>query len=319
VNEQPDVTAVVLNYNGRPLLEVILPSLASQSYRRFEVLVVDNGSRDDSMSYLSEHWPDVEVVTIPDNIGVAAALNRGVAGARREFVALLNNDLELEPDWLEAMRAGLDRHPEAAAVACKLRSYQDRERLDGAGDVLTRSLTAYRRGHGELDHGQYDSEQEVFAATAGGGLYRAAVLAQVGPFDESFFAYYEDVDWGLRAQLAGLRSWYIPTAVAYHMGSHTTGGDSNPYYYEIHRRNTLAVLIKDVPARVLLRNAHSILHHHALGLVYSARAGMLRVHLRAIFRALRAAPGWLRARRRILGSRAIDARDFDRFLGAPEG
>jgi hypothetical protein len=223
-------------------------------------------------------------------VGVAAALNVAVRAARGEFVALLNNDIELESDWLEQLVAALDRHSEASALAGKTLNYWRRDELDGAGDVFSRAATAHRRGLGEPDKGQYDQE--------------------------SFFAYLEDADWGLRAQLAGYRAWYVPSAVAYHMGGRTTGGDASPFYYAVLRRNTIAVLIKDVPLRFVYRNAPHIARHHILGLVDSARQGRLRDHLRALAGVLRHGPGWLRARRTILDRSRIDLADFDRLVSA---
>ncbi len=308
-------TAVVLNYNGRHLLDVILPSLAAQRYRNFATIVVDNGSKDDSCAYLAERWPEVEVVSIPENVGVAAALNRGVEAARGEFVALLNNDLELAPDWVGEMVAGLTRHPDAASVACKLRSYHDRARLDGTGDILTRGLVAFPRGRGELDEGQYDNEEEILTPTAGAALYRAAAFARVGLFDESFWAYFEDVDWGLRAQLAGLRSWYVPSAVAYHMGGATTGGDRNPFYLALHQRNRIGLMVKDLPLSVLMRNAPAILREYPYTFVYGVRQRMLRVYLRGWVSAVWCLPGWLRARRHIQGGRRVPVSRLRELLG----
>jgi len=314
-SRMPRVSAAVLNYNGRALLEVILPSLAAQEYSDFEVVVVDNGSTDDSADYLREHWPQVRMVSAgAANIGVAAALNLAVRSCDGELVALLNNDLELAPSWLAELVQALDRHPQAGTAACKLMRYDRREELDGAGNIFTRSATGLQRGQGQPDRGQFDREEEVFAPTAGAALYRAETLAEVGPFDESFGAYFEDVDWGLRAQLLDQRCWYAPAAVAYHMGSATTRGDADPLYYELQRRNTLALLIKDVPGRFIVRNLHHIVFHHALSLAYSVRAGMLTVHLRALRSLLRAAPGWRAERRRILGARRIELREFDRFV-----
>jgi GT2 family glycosyltransferase len=309
------VTCVVLNYDGRHLLEAILASLAAQTYAPFDVLVVDNGSRDDSRAYLAKRWPAVGVVAIPHNVGVAAALNRGVAGARGEYVALLNNDLELEPDWLAEMVAGLRRHPEAASVACKLRRYHDRARLDGTGDVLTRALLVFARGSGELDEGQYDREEEILAPTAGAALYRASAFARVGLFDESFWAYFEDVDWGLRAQLAGLRSWYVPTAVAYHIGGATTGGDRDPFYLTLHQRNRIALMVKDLPLAVLLGSLPAILREQAGTFVHGVKNRALAPYLRAWLGAARLLPRWLRARRRIQGGREIPMSRMRELLG----
>jgi GT2 family glycosyltransferase len=312
--EPPPVTAVILNYNGRALLEIILPSLATQHYPNMSTVVVDNGSVDDSLEYLAERWPDIEVIAIPDNVGVAAALNRGVRAASGEFVALLNNDLELEPDWLREMVAGLTRHPEAASVACKLRSYHDRARIDGTGDVLTRWLACFPRGRGELDERQFEKEEETLTATAGAALYRLSAFAEVGLFDESFWAYFEDVDWGLRAQLAGLRSWYVPNAVAYHMGGATTGGDRDPFYAVLHERNRIGLMIKDLPLSVLRRNARVILIDQTLSLVYAVRKRKLRVYFRARLGVLWHLPGWLAQRWRIQSGRRVPASRIQELL-----
>jgi GT2 family glycosyltransferase len=308
------LSAVVLSYNGRALLAVVLPSLERQTQPAQELIVVDNGSTDGTREWLAENWPRVKVVHLPRNIGVAAALNRGVAAATGEYVALLNNDLELTPEWLAEMAAGLDRHPEAASVACKLLGYHDRARLDGAGDILTRRLVAFRRGSGELDAGQYDREEEILTPSAGAALYRASAFVRVGPFDESFWAYFEDVDWGLRAQLAGLRSWYVPSAVAYHMGGATTGGDTNPFYLVLHHRNRIGLMAKDLPLSVLLHNAPAILREQAGTFVHGARNGTLRLYLRAWLGAITRLPGWLRDRRRIQRQRRVPASRVSELL-----
>jgi GT2 family glycosyltransferase len=312
----PQVSAAVLNYNGRELLDVVIPSLLAQTYRDFEAILVDDGSSDGSVEYARARWPELRVVADGRNVGVAAALNVAVHVSSGELVALLNNDLELEPRWLEELVAALDRHPQAATASGKLLRYDERTVIDSAGDLFMRSGMAFGRGAGQVDRGQFGREDEVFAPTAGAGLYRAAALADVGPFDESFFAYLEDVDWGLRAQLAGYRSVYVPAAVAYHMGSRTTGGDANPRFFALLRRNTIAVLIKDVPLRFLVRNAHVIAGNHLLALAYSARQGEAWPHVKAWGAAVRAAPRWRRARREILGARRIPLRDFDRFVSA---
>jgi GT2 family glycosyltransferase len=314
VSTEPGVTAVVLNYCGRRLLEVVLPSLVAQTYEALEIVVVDDASTDDSLAYLAREWPRVRVVANPVNVGVSAALNLAVDASTTPLVALLNSDLELEPDWTSEMVRALIQTPDAASAACKLRNYHRRAELDGAGDLITTRGTARSRGQGEEDSGQFDRPESVVAPTAGAALYRRDAFGLVGPFDETFRAYYEDVDWGLRAQLAGLRCVYVPSAVAYHMGSATTGGTGNPVVYGLLRRNHVAVVVKDFPASVLLRHLPGILHHQLGGLVLSARTGRLGLHLRALGDAAVALPGWLRSRRRIQGTRRLAPRDFDRLL-----
>jgi GT2 family glycosyltransferase len=312
----PAVTVAILNYNGRELLEIVLPSLAAQEYRDFETVVVDDCSTDDSLEYLRTSWPQIRVVGAGTrNVGVAAALNVAVGSARGELLALLNNDIELDPRWLGEMVGALERHPDASSAACKLLNYWRRDELDCAGDVLAVDGKAHGRGHGEHDWGQYDSEEEVLSPTAGAALYRRAAFDEVGLFDESFTAYFEDVDWGLRAQLGGWRSWYVPSAIAYHMGSATTNGLQNPLYYSLQRRNWIGLLVKDMPASLLLRHSPIIARRQLGGIYDSARRGMLVPHLRAVAGALRRLPGWLRARARIQRGRRISTARLRAMLG----
>jgi len=311
VNGEPAVSAVILNYDGRRLLEVILASLASQTRPAEEIVVVDNGSRDDSREYLAGAWPQARVVAIPENVGVAAALNRGVQAAANDVVVLLNNDIELAPDWLEQMLAALERHPLAGSIACKLRNFYRREELDGAGDVIHRSGAATKRGNGIRDDGRYDREERVLAPTGGAGLYRAAALADAGPFDESFYAYFEDADWGLRAQALGYECWYAPAAVGYHMEGRTTGGARNPTYYALQWRNSIGLMVKNLPARWFARNAVAIVRHQGAGLLAGARRGLLRAHLRGLRDALPALPGWLRQRRALARRRRLAPRAYE--------
>lgn len=315
-NPSPSMVSVaVLNYNGRHLLEVVLPSLAAQNYRDFEIMVVDDCSTDGSVAYLREQHPEVRVVsTGAANVGVAAALNIAVRAAQSELVALLNNDIELDPDWLGELVAALERHPEASSASCKLLNYWRRDELDGAGDIFTRAGIAGRRGHGEPDRGQYDRGEYVFAPTAGAALYRSTALAAVGPFDESFYAYFEDADWGMRAQLLSHRCRYVPSAIAYHMGSATTGGELDPRYLLLLRRNLLALLLKDMPLAFLLRNAPRIAWAQLHLLARSARAGGLAVHMQALVDLFRGAPHWLRARREIQRRRVIDGAELEQLV-----
>src|SRR5882757_1610613 len=132
--EAPLLTVAVLSYDGRRLLEVILPSLARQRFRDFEVVVVDNGSRDGTVVWLSESWPDVQLVSLPDNVGVTAALNVCARAGHGELVGLFNNDVEVDPDCLGELVAALVEHPEASWAGGKLMDFEDCSVIDGAGD-----------------------------------------------------------------------------------------------------------------------------------------------------------------------------------------
>ncbi|MGI8557466.1 MAG: glycosyltransferase family 2 protein [Solirubrobacteraceae bacterium] len=290
--------AIVLSYDGLELLEAMLPSLLAQRGVEFSVLLVDNGSSDGTEAAT---WPaGIQVLRIERNIGVAAALNRGLesVGAACEYIALLNNDVELEPDWLARLGATLDAFPQAASATGKTLDYHARDTIDAAGDTLMWSGAATHRGIGERDVGQYDEPAAVFCPCAGVAVFRRSAFDVVGGFDEDFFAYQEDVDWGLRAQLAGFTARYEPSAVAYHMGGATTGRDQRRYGL-LQRRNQILVPLKSFPLRALLRHAPKIVSYQAGWVVAAAHEGMLPEQLRALWAAILATPRTLRKRRGI--------------------
>jgi GT2 family glycosyltransferase len=309
------VTATVLTYNGRALLEVVLPSLAAQRFRDFKTVVVDNGSTDDTLQWLREHWPEVEVVAVSENIGVTAALNVCLRAGDGEFVALLNNDVELDRGCLEQLVAGLDAHPEAGSAAAKLIDFYDRGVIDGAGDIYGWSGEATRRGKGARDVGQFDDPGPIFGACGGAALYRRSALRVVREFDEQLFALCEDVDWSFRAQLLGYSCRYVPTAVAYHMGSATIGQGLTDFMLYHSWRNGIWVAVKNYPLSAQVRHGHRLLLSQAHTLVWAIQTHRVGIFMRAWRDALRGMPAILRKRRDIQRSRRVGLRELERVIG----
>ena len=301
-----DVTLAILNYNGRALLAGLLPTVAAQTASGFRVHVIDNGSTDESRDWLAREWPQVTVVAIPENIGVTRALNRGVQSATTRYVALLNNDLELEPRWLEEMRGALEAHPSAGSADCKLLNFHRRGEIDGAGDLIARTGECSKRGFGEQDRGQFDRPGAILCASGGAALYRREAFDRVGLFDEDFGAYFEDADWGLRAQLCGYACRYVPTAVAFHMGSATTSRD-RPAYAHLFSRNSALMLAKCLPAGSIVRLGPLLVAYQLKWLVASAVRGQLVAHLRGWGQAVALLPSTLRKRRDVQRRRTISA------------
>jgi len=312
----PLLSVAVLSYNGRHLLQVVLPSLARQSFRDFEVIVVDNGSRDDTVSWLGEHWPEVEIVSLPENVGVTPALNVCARAGRGELIGVFNNDLELDPACLGELAAALREHREAGWAGGKLIDFYRRDVIDGAGDVFTWVGSGSRRGHGERDRGQYDEPQAIFGACGGAAVYRRSALEAVGPFDEDFVAFYEDIDWDFRAQLAGFSCRYVPTAVAYHMGSATLGGGLTDFTRFQLWRNTLWIVAKDVPAGALVRHAHELALGQLTNLAVAWWDGKLDIWLAVWRDALRALPRVLRKRRAVQARRRVGLRELEAAIGS---
>ncbi len=306
----PRVTVLVPNYNGAGMLGGLIASLLVQSFGDYRLIVLDDGSSDGSEAYIRRMWPAVEVMHEATNRGFAATVNRGVRAAASEYVAIVNTDVELEPDWLELLVATLDRHPDAASATGKTLAYHDRHRLDGAGNQLRWSGCATRRGWGVLDRGQYNQPGEVISACAGFALYRLTAFEAIGLFDEALIAYYEDVDWGIRAQLAGFSCRYEPRAVAYHVGSATHGLDRT--YLRLQRRNQLLVTLKCYPLSALAMRWPQILLGQLVLLGRGVRDGTAGLQLLGLTDAVRAAPRFLAKRREVkpvsrVGRQRLDA------------
>jgi len=302
---EPRLTVALTNHNGQSLLETMLPSLSAQTLTGFATIVVDDASDDDSVAFLRERWPQVRVIELRARVGVTGAMNAALEAASSELVGLFNNDMELEPQCLAQLVAALDRHPEAGSATPKMLDFADRSIIDGAGDELNWRGGGRRRGHGERDNGQYDVAEEVFAPCGGAAVYRRDALDAVGGFDEAYFAYYEDIDWGFRAQLAGFRCRYVPTAVLYHRGSATLGRGMTDFNSYQLWRNPIWLIAKCYPAAALMRHAPQLLRGQLGNLLTAVRERKLGVWARAMRDAARGLPAALRKRRELQRTRAI--------------
>jgi len=296
---------VVPNWNGESGLRRCLDSLRGQSAKA-HVVVVDNGSVDGSVALVEGEFPEVELVRLPENTGFAGGVNVGFrlaieAGA--EYVAAFNNDATAERDWLRELVAHLDRHPEVGIAACKLLT-ADGERLDSTGDFYTDWGLPFPRGRDETDLDAYDESTEIFAGSGGASLYRVSMLEQVGPFDEKFFAYYEDVDLGFRAQMAGWKVAYVPPARAHHdIGA--TSGRLHGFATCQTFRNLPMLLLKNVPRRHLWRVGWRCLLVQTMFFGRAAQRGEGWPALKGTASFIRLLPRVLGDRRRIQARRVL--------------
>jgi GT2 family glycosyltransferase len=299
----PAISLVIPNWNGRKWLPGCLAAIARQDRGPDEVIVVDNGSGDESVAYLRSEHPGIRVLELQHNTGFAHAANRGLESASGEFVALVNTDVVLAPDWLRRMTDALVGHPEAASVACKMLELDDPRRVYDAGDVLRRDGACEQRGRFGLDDGRWEEPGEVFGACAGAALYRRAAVLSAGGFDERYFAYLEDVDLALRLRLAGWRCRYEP-AVARHAGEGSSDQLAGGHLYLV-ARNTLILVAKAFPVRWL-----PLVAYRQAGWAWHAmREGRLGWQLRGLVAALPMVPRALRDRRELLGSACVPVED----------
>jgi hypothetical protein len=288
----PRSAAVVIPcWNGRRWLDGCLESVLAQTRRPDDVTVVDNGSRDGSPDHVREHFPGVRVLELGRNTGFAGAANAGLRATESDFVALVNTDVRLEPDWLERACAALDAAPQAASVATKMLDLADRSLVYDTGDILRRDGACEQRGRFELDDARFDRPGEVFGACAGAALYRRGPVLELGGFEERFFLYLEDADLALRLRLAGWTCVYEP-AVALHAGEGSGGPPERPVHAWA-ERNTLLLVARAFPWRWL-----PLVTWRQAGWAWHAlRDRRLGSHLRGAAAALPLLPAMWRERR----------------------
>jgi GT2 family glycosyltransferase len=240
------VSVIVVNWNGRHHLARCLPSLQAQTYRDFEMVVVDNGSTDDSVTWLAREYPKARILRNPSNLGFAAANNQAFRATESPYLVTLNNDTEAATDWLAELVAAVESDAIVGMVASQMLLAHAPSTIDSAGIQVDWTGTAWQRRHGEPAD-KASGFEEVFGPCAGAALYRRSMLSEIGLFDETFFAYYEDVDLAWRAQNAGWRCIYAPQARVFHIHSATGGQDPTRKRYLIGRNKTWT-LLKNYPA-----------------------------------------------------------------------
>jgi GT2 family glycosyltransferase len=241
------ITAIVPVWNGRELLERLLASVEAQTEAAAELLVVDNGSTDGAPELARERG--ARVIPMGRNAGFAAAVNRGIRESRGEWIAVLNSDVELAPDYfarlLGAGSAG------AWFATGKILAEGSSQRIDATFDALCRGGTAWRVGNGRADGPEFSLARRIWSAPWTAALFRAELFQQVGFLEESFESYLEDVDFGLRCAAQSFAGQYVPEALAWHRGSATLGR-WHPETVRRMARNQLLLLARHYPRRLLV-------------------------------------------------------------------
>lgn len=315
----PRLSIVIANYNGAKLLQRCLESIRRQTFEDFEVVVVDNGSSDDSVRMLRE-WSDPRVRLIEEtrNLGFAGGNNVAIEATEADLILLLNNDTEISDAFLQELVDGADAFPDYSSFACKVLIDSSRDHVDSVGLLFYPDGICRSRGWLEPDDGRFDRPEEVLAPCGCAALFRRSCLADTGLFDETYFAYLEDLDLGIRARLLGHRCVYIPTSPVYHVKSSTTGKHSREKAFYV-ERNRIWNAIRLLPLSLLLLSPfYTFLRYACQGfaaLTYRGVSGsftrdyshlkLLGILLRAYLSAFRRLPRQLRARRRIQKGRKL--------------
>jgi GT2 family glycosyltransferase len=260
------VSVVVVNWNRRELLRSCLQSLASQTHPSFEVIVIDNGSDDQSSELVKTLEPvypvPLRLISNPNNRGFCAANNQGFAASQAELVALLNNDAEADPHWLDALESVIRSNDDVGMAASKILVWEDPARIDKVGHLIYPDGQNRGRGTGQLDQGQFDRVEETLWPDGCAAMYRRAMLDEIGGFDEEFFAYADDAELGLRGRIAGWTCLFAPGAVVRHHRGATLGLGSARRLTLI-ERNRVLLAVKLFPWNLLWLN----------GVYYATRIG----------------------------------------------
>jgi len=249
---RPLVSVIVLNFNGRIYLRRVLRSLLAQTYAALDIVVVDNGSRDGSPAIVEREFADprLRLLRLRRNRGFSAGNNAGIRAARGAYVMLLNNDVDLDPTCIERLVAAAERRGRFGALAPKILWFYRPEYIESVGTMCTPDGTGFNHGVGHVDVGQFDAGEQVFGACFAAAFFRREAFDEVGLLDESYFMYYEDVDWNFRANRRGLPIYTVPEARVFHVHSGTlrhTGAARKTYYLT---RNRLRFCLLNMPSTV---------------------------------------------------------------------
>lgn len=257
-----DVSVIIPNYNGENFIANCLDSMMVQSFSEFgqmEIIVVDDCSTDSSVNIIKA-YKNVTLLENPINSGFDKSVNQGILASQGKYCLLLNNDVVAEPDFVKYLYLHIDDNPQVFSVSSKMIRYYERDKLDDTGDFYNILGWGYKRGDGQSVNA-HNKPTAIFSTCAGAGIYRRSVLAEIGLFDEAFFAYMEDVDISYRALINGYKNRYEPNAICYHIGSATTaeGQKYSPFKVQISARNNIYVAYKNMPLIQLLVNSPFLL------------------------------------------------------------
>jgi len=300
---KPQVSIIIVNWNGKGLLRDCLGGLGEQVFRDFQIIVVDNGSSDGSVSFLKNNYPDIHIVELLENRGFCGGNSAGLEVASGRYIALLNNDTRPEPQWLSSLVEAMEADGRIGICASRLMRWGT-EILDAAGDEYLTAGVALKRGTGE-HYNRYQQREFVFGACAGAVLYRRKMLDEIGFFDREYFLVNEDTDLNFRAQLSGWKCLYVPDAVVYHKVSITRQRQPDLLvYYNI--RNADFVLFKNMPLELLLRYLPQILIGQLATLIrFCIIQRQPGAYLKAKYHLLRALPSLRKKRKRVQEMRKV--------------
>jgi len=269
------VTVIIPNWNGAALLGNLLSRLRQQTYSIDRIIVVDNGSTDDSLTVARSFGADI--VDLGKNTGFSHAVNCGIRSAASEWIAIMNNDVTPQPDWMATLIARTEA-TKAWFATGKLLDAARRDQIEGAFDAMCRGACAWRCGHGRRDSPLWNQSRGIYFAPFTAAIFRWELFQEVGLLDEEFESYLEDIDFGIRCATGGFAGIYVPEAVAYHQGSATLGRWHSDTVRKI-SRNQILLVAKHYPRKWILRYGWPVFVAQGLWGVVALRHGAAVAYL----------------------------------------
>ncbi len=311
----PIISIVIVYWNSSKYLPRCLDCLLKQTFRDFEIIILDNGSLDNGTDGLEQKYPglNLHLERFSSNLGFAIANNLGARIARGKWLVLLNADAFPEQEWLENLLAAAKAYPNGASFSSRQIQANNPKFLDGAGDAYHLSGFAWRIGLGYPADVYGGNFAELFSPCAAAAMYLRQAFLDAGGFDEDFFSYYEDVDLGFRLQLKNYHCFYVPNAVVYHIGSATFGVRSDFAFYHSHR-NLVWTFVKNMPSVLFWKYLPAHLLANLIYVIYYTLRGRGKVLWKAKWDALRGLPKALGKRRKIQNSRQISNTNLLRVM-----
>jgi GT2 family glycosyltransferase len=300
----PEISVVVLNWNGRQFLEDCLLSLRRQTFRDFETILVDNGSTDGSVAYVSSRFPEATVEALADNAGFVQGNLAGYQRATGDAIVLLNNDTESHPRFLEEIHRATELFPQAGSFASKMLYFEERGRVDNCGSEITAAGTSIDVGRDDVDGPKYADYRWVFGGCGGAIGYRRKMLDDVGFLDRDLFMVYEDLDLSFRAQLRGYPCVFVPGAIVFHH-YHGTVKRSPGKYVFYSQRNIETVYLKNMPLALMVRSLPQRVLYELGAAAYFCRMGAGMAFVKAKVDVVRQLPRILEKRREIQRRKTI--------------
>lgn len=305
------LSIVILNWNGGDVTAECLNSLKSQTREPDQIIVVDNGSVDGSNKMIRKNFPGVNLIELPKNLGFAGGVNVGIKAAKSDYVMLLNNDATCEPTCIEELlKTAKEQH---ADITQAIILTEEGRKIDSTGDIYTVWGLPHPSRRNEPANNAPTTDQPIFSGSGGASLYKRSLFDEIGYFDEMFFAYYEDVDMSMRAQLRGKKIWLSSRAVVQHRMNHTS--DRMPGLgREMTIRNSIYLFWKVLPFPLIIKVFPRFLYAN-----WRMTAGAI-IHghpwraLRGQFTALIHTPHLLVRRIHIQSERTLSSKEFESIL-----